>query len=858
MNKKFGIITLIFCFGLSSVNLGWATQIIEVSPIIVQPTYDLAEINQQMLAQDRINRDQELAIKGLIDDNQKLTNTALATKQDATLEEINQTLKKYRDYLSSRDQVRIEANNERFSKYHDLIRLTEDIDDIKDAQGIKAVGPTLQMKSDMIEEKYKALSALKGEMIALNEKLKAQGVHESFNTASPDQEAKILMLTQRLAQMDEKISHYDEILAQKDRQIAQLKGQVDLLKTELENKITQENNQTPKEVRIATPIQVVPPVQVEPAQIQPQAVDLKAKDESIRWLNKVLAVTKNKAEYYRLTAEQDQSTLQQVQGEVSKIKDDFKMRFKDYDQFENAIVSLKGQVSQLGVKLSEKKQQVTALKSELENKISQENDQKDQIEKMKNDLRSILDERAKKEIYLRNESLQRDDRIKLAKQLIDLQNQETVLLDEKDNLEAAQSALFDQHATALEAKIKELLSKHQIQAADIQNRMEELKNELDQKEQQVTSLKAALQNKIAEEKSQSVLADQIQDLKSQLQGKEDQIAAMKAQIESGKETQAQADVLKQELADQQVKLDSLKQELEDKNSQLDKMTGMMNDYQKKLESKNDAYNTGLKQTLAVQNEQVRKIDDLNVQLQEKEAQIVKIKKDLYDLQEWSNAKDKDIQTRDLNLSMIQEKVMDGKIKDYQEKVDALQATNARQVEKVKSLKMELALARQQIKEAPGRDELSFLRTGLEKALAQIKQKDGKLFKIKANVDEYAKEYRKQTREFQGLTQQLLKARQDIDRKDEDLKYKNLEIARLKDLARKNEAAWKAQVKALTQRIDADRKGLTVKPGNEFFKNDPVEEKLKQALDKIDQQGRVINVLVAKLQDAGQTVDLAGK
>ena len=172
--------------------------------------------------------------------------------------------------------------------------------------------------------------------------------------------------------------------------------------------------------------------------------------------------------------------------------------------------------------------------------------------------------------------------------------------------------------------------------------------------------------------------------------------------------------------------------------------------------------------------------------------------------------------------------------------------------------MELALARQQIKEAPGRDELAFLRAGLEKALAQIKQKDGKLFKIKANVDEYAKEYRKQTKEFQSLTEQLLKARQDIDRKDEDLKYKNLEIARLKDLAKKNEAAWKAQVKALTQRIDADRKGLTVKPGNEFFKNDPVEEKLKQALDKIDQQGRVINVLVAKLQDAGQTVDLAGK
>jgi hypothetical protein len=127
MYRIIGFGILIICFGLCSFNAFWAFQIVDVSPIIVEPYY-LREISQQMLEQDRINRDQELAIKGLIDDNQKLTNTPLARQQDAKLENINQTMVKYRDSLLSRDRALIAANSQRAVLYHDLIALTEDVD----------------------------------------------------------------------------------------------------------------------------------------------------------------------------------------------------------------------------------------------------------------------------------------------------------------------------------------------------------------------------------------------------------------------------------------------------------------------------------------------------------------------------------------------------------------------------------------------------------------------------------------------------------------------------------------------------------------------------------------------------------
>ena len=111
MNRKFGIGILVLCFGLSSLNASLASQVIEISPIIVQPC-DLREISQQMLEQDRVNRDQELAVRGLIDDNQKITDTALARQQEATLDKINQTMMHYRDALLSRERARIAANSQ--------------------------------------------------------------------------------------------------------------------------------------------------------------------------------------------------------------------------------------------------------------------------------------------------------------------------------------------------------------------------------------------------------------------------------------------------------------------------------------------------------------------------------------------------------------------------------------------------------------------------------------------------------------------------------------------------------------------------------------------------------------------------
>ncbi len=73
MNRICGIPILIFCFSLSSLQPCLATQTVEVPAVIVQP-YDsgeLRELNQKMMAQDRINRDQEMAIKGLADDNER-------------------------------------------------------------------------------------------------------------------------------------------------------------------------------------------------------------------------------------------------------------------------------------------------------------------------------------------------------------------------------------------------------------------------------------------------------------------------------------------------------------------------------------------------------------------------------------------------------------------------------------------------------------------------------------------------------------------------------------------------------------------------------------------------------------------
>ena len=115
-----------------------------------------------------------MALKGILDDNQRLADTAIARQQDTTLDKINQTLVNYRNFLIYRNRARVVAGNFKVSKYHDLIVLTEDIDDLKDymKQYMKGVGQALEMKGDMIEEKYKILNDLKDEMMSLNDKFK--------------------------------------------------------------------------------------------------------------------------------------------------------------------------------------------------------------------------------------------------------------------------------------------------------------------------------------------------------------------------------------------------------------------------------------------------------------------------------------------------------------------------------------------------------------------------------------------------------------------------------------------------------------------------------------------------------------
>ncbi len=678
MNRNLGIGILVLCFTSSAVNLAWATEVMQVSPVVVQP-YEIQELNEQILDRDRQTRDEEIAIQGLIEENNKLTQQTLARQEDEGLAKINQTMLSYRNALLSRDQARILANGERWwpSRYGDLIALTEDADAMTQERGY------LENKSGLLTEKLQMLEELKDEMMALNEKLEGgssdrlnrkEAIIEGYRKIAQEQQAKIRMLVGRLDDMDRKISRFDEIIAQKDRQIADLKynlarakseapqdqiivlqlsqkqAQVDLLKTELENRITHEKKQ----------------------------------DDSLRWLNQVLAVAKTKAEYYRLTAQQDQIIVRQVQAQVRHFKYDF-----------------------------------AVLRSELENKI------------------------------------------------------------------------------------KELAANHQIRTADLQSRMEELKNELRQKEQQVALLNIELQNKIAQEKDQGVLEYQIRDLKAQLRVKEDQIIYLKTQVQSGQTAQAKADTLGQQLADQQNKADLLKQELDSKTAQADQLTLMMSDYQKKLESKGNANNEELRQVLSYKNYQTQmegQIADLSARLQEKEAEVVKIKKDIYDLQKLAAAKDRVLQAKELSLSMTQ-------------------AANDKQAQEATGLRTELALARRQLNGVPGRDEIDFLRTGLKAATLQLKQKDEMLLQVKANADEYAKEFKKQSLEFQSLKVQLQNA--------------YAEITRLKE--RPPKSAPQENINALSR--------------------DRLREKLKQALDEIDEQGRVVNILVDKLHEAGQSVDL---
>ena len=122
-------------------------------------------------------------------------------------------------HLESIDRAIVNSQN--VSKYDELISLTKEVDNMK------RYGWTMELKRNVIEEKYKVLNDLKEEMTALNEKLKGQEANENIEAINHQQEEEIQLLTQRLGEMDQKIAGFDGILADKDKQIEQLKDDLD-------------------------------------------------------------------------------------------------------------------------------------------------------------------------------------------------------------------------------------------------------------------------------------------------------------------------------------------------------------------------------------------------------------------------------------------------------------------------------------------------------------------------------------------------------------------------------------------------------------------------------------------------------
>jgi len=689
MFRKFGISTLVLCFFFSSINLGLATEVFEIPPILVQP-YDWSGMNQQFLQIDRENQENAAAIEGLMRKNQAPAPT---------------------------------IPKKRISKYQELIDLTIDADDIT------SIGQNLVLRRDLIGEKYKILDDLKNEMTALNDKLGAVGSNQQLQNLVQQQKAKVEILTQRLGELDQRISGYDDTISQKDRQIAQLKDNLTSDEQEAINnevviksqheQIDNLKQEAGKYISLNTKVGLdLPPIIVRPTNTQqplsPSADNstvaakdqviaqlenkllalsqaLKVKDDSIRWLNQVAAVTKKKSEYYQLTAQRYQMSLQQVQREVQEIKDDVSLHNNDFSHLEKNIDFLSSQVNAINIQLAKSSGQTSTIQTD--NSVS----------------------------------------------------------------------------TQL------------------------LKDQLAQKNEQLELLKTELEDKITEAQAQAVL-----------------VAQMKTQLQEDQKVKLEADTLKQQLLSQQDKTEQLKAQLDNKSSQSDQMTAMADDYQKKLEAKDSVNNKQLEELMTFKNYQAmmeKQVTDLNARLQDKEAQVIKIKEELYDVQQSNAAKDKDSQVKDLSLSMMQEAVQ---------------------------------RLKKQLEQAPGQlpsvttnsDEIDFLRKAYKEASVQLKQKDDMLLKVQANADEYKKEFLAQSKEFQSLKDQLAAAQQELQHKD---KVQDLRV-QLKEA--------NVQIKDLQDQLDQLRA-----PG----KNSPIESKLSQALDKINEQGKVIYALSQKLQDCSQNL-----
>ena len=509
MNKILGVNFLILCFSLSSANISLAYEIIEVSPVVVQPC-DLGSMNVQMYKMDRENQEKAMAIRALAKENQRLGRSEAILKQNADLEKVSQSM----------------VTSQYVSKYDELINLTVVVDNMKEAE------KAMVQKRGVIEEKHKILSNLEGEMLTMNKRLTSQPF--SVQVGAPeieipykDQEGKIQMLTQRLGEMDNRIIHFNDVIAQKDQEIAQLKdklakivnqdmskdetinkqsGQLDLLKSELENKIT----------------------------------EVKSRDSSIQWLNKVMAASKKEAQYYKLTSQQDDLTIRQFKKELGEVKDDFTKHSKDYDQFQDTITSLKSQVSQLDTQLSQKQSQVDLLKLELKNKINDIKDQEvltEQIQDLKAQLQDKADQIAslKSKIKEGHESKQEGDNLK--QQL------------------ASQQDKLDQLKQQLDIKTSQA-DQMSLMVDEYQRKLESRNSAFNDQEGQI-------------KKDHAQMEKQIDDLSARLQDKEDQILKIKKQMYDLKEStrSSQTKDLNGSL-EQQKMTDAKVKEYQDKIAQL--------------------------------------------------------------------------------------------------------------------------------------------------------------------------------------------------------------------------------------------------------------------------------------------------
>jgi hypothetical protein len=361
-------------------------------------------------------------------------------------------------------------------------------------------------------------------------------------------------------------------------------------------------------------------------------------------------------------------------------------------------------------------------------------------------------------------------------------------------------------------------------------------------------------------------------LQAQVQAQEERVTAMRKQLLANQGSQQEADSLKQQLADAQEKAGALQLQLNTTNSQADKINAIVAEYQNKLEAKDSAYN-----------EQLKQIAFLNTRLHQKQVQIAGLRRAMNNVQQQSGAQEKDAQAKDLAVSIVEQKAMD-------DKLNAVRTINAKQIQEIADLKAQLALSQQELHGVPSSDEVEFLRTGLKKATAELSRKNQMLLSIKANADEYAKQFNEQSREFQSLKEQFEDAQEDIQRKDEDFKYKQMELIRFKEqtaikegdledqikaLSHKTHQPYKAQPKLSIQKMffhgENDKQKVEILEDQlrgaqkqidgletelNQFQRGPAGDKLKQAMEKINSQGHVINVLVQKLQDRGEAVDLS--